>query len=264
MSYVTFAAVSVVSNETATIRTIAAVVASVFRIGGYAERGYAASFTAELAEGIAIARNGDAYEQAGPAQRKVMFDKAYPTAKRYAEKSVGICKRGDEKGAPILDIMKAESDEQARDLVAGWFFGPTIAAATCDELYEAFGFSTGKKKATPKDNAGDGEKSAGQDGAGAGDAGAGDAPKTQADADVAMANALAFAETVKSVMAGHSPAERKAIALAVIAEMQAALDWTGEQAITEPAPVDAAPVDAAPVEPAPTKNKRKAKELATA
>lgn len=253
MSYVQFAATAVVQNESATIRTIAAVVASVFRIGGYSERGYAASFTAELAQGIAIARNGEAYTNAGPAQQKIMFDKAYPTAKRYAEKSVGICKRGDEKGAPLLDIMKAESDEQARDLVAGWFFGPTIAAATCDELYEAFGFSTGKKKA--KAAAPDsGEQSAGEDGSGAGDAGAGDAPKSQSDADIAMSNALAFAETIKSVLAGHSPAERKAIAQAVIADMQAALDWTGEQAIVP---------DAAP-EADKAKGKRKTKEVATA
>lgn len=246
MSYAQFAGNKIVANENGTIRTIAAVVASVFRIGGFAERGYAATFTAELSEAIAIARNGaDTYANAGPAAKTVMFDKAYPTAKRYAEKSVGIAKKGESKGAPMLDIMKAESDEQAADIVAGWFFGPSIAAATCDELYEAFGFSTGKKKATPKVQ--DAPEAPAAPVASTGEEQEPEAPADRAQ--VSLDNALAFAASIKAVMAGSTPEARKAIAEAVIADMQAALDWTGDQA---------------PAVEAPAKAKRAKKETASA
>ncbi len=100
--------------------------------GNVPPMGYAARLIDVLSEQIAEQRAGKKWADMGAADRVSATRAAFPTAKRYAEKSVGIAKQAADKGAPVTEIANAEKDEDAAGTyaVAGRAHGCWAACAS--------------------------------------------------------------------------------------------------------------------------------------
>ena len=186
--------------------------------GNVPPMGYAARLIDVLSEQIAEQRAGKKWADMGAADRVSATRAAFPTAKRYAEKSVGIAKQAADKGAPVTEIANAEKDEDAAGIVRAWMLG--MGCTSQDALFAAFGFAKAAGKREPK---GATAKTPSSD---AQPAQAPAAEVKEADnrsvADVSRENAARFAESVRAVMAGMTDADRQFFAQTILADVQAA------------------------------------------
>ncbi|WP_155636167.1 hypothetical protein [Burkholderia cepacia] len=197
--------------------------------GNVPPMGYAARLIDVLSEQIAEQRAGKKWADMGAADRVSATRAAFPTAKRYAEKSVGIAKQAADKGAPVTEIANAEKDEDAAGIVRAWMLG--MGCTSQDALFAAFGFAKAAGKREPK---GATAKTPSEVTSATPEAPASDAQPAQAPAaevkeadnrsvaDVSRENAARFAESVRAVMAGMTDADRQFFAQTILADVQAA------------------------------------------
>jgi hypothetical protein len=215
---VAFAAKEILGAEKGMVtRAYSALVAVELRIGAFAERGRAVKLADELAVEFARLRAGDkAWAAQDETGRAVSVRACASSAKRYADKAVGIAKQAQTKGAPILEILNAETDADAQALVKAWFV--TLKCTSMDTLFEAFGYAkpTAEKKAKPAAP----EASAAPVADSAPEASA--APEAKpAPNDAKVGNVADFVAITRAVMANWTESERLEYAQAMLPELLA-------------------------------------------
>jgi hypothetical protein len=215
---VAFAAKEILGAEKGMVtRAYSALVAVELRIGAFAERGRAVKLADELAVEFARLRAGDkAWAAQDETGRAVAVRACASSAKRYADKAVGIAKQAQTKGAPILEILNAETDADAQALVKAWFV--TLKCTSMDTLFEAFGYAkpTAEKKAKPAAP----EASAAPVADSAPEASA--APEAKpAPNDAKVGNVADFVAITRAVMANWTESERLEYAQAMLPELLA-------------------------------------------
>jgi hypothetical protein len=148
---VAFAAKEVLGAEKGMVtRAYSALVAVELRIGAFAERGRAVKLADELAVEFARLRAGDkAWAAQDETGRAVAVRACTSSAKRYADKAVGIAKQAAQKGAPVREILNAETDADAQALVKAWFV--TLKCVSMDTLFETFGYAKPTADKKPKE-----------------------------------------------------------------------------------------------------------------
>ncbi|KGX19053.1 hypothetical protein [Burkholderia pseudomallei] len=226
----TYAAKEIIGTERSAItRAYSAIVALCLRDDNHGARGYAARLIDVLSEQIAEQRAGKKWADMGAADRVSATRAAFPTAKRYAEKSVGIAKQAADKGAPVTEIANAEKDEDAAGIVRAWLLG--MGCTSQDALFAAFGFAKAAGKREPKGATAKtpSEVTSSTPEAPASDAQPAQTPAAEVNeadnrsvADVSRENAARFAESVRAVMAGMTDADRQFFAQTILADVQAA------------------------------------------
>lgn len=128
-------------------RAYAALVAVELRAGAFAERGRAVKLATELSVEFAQQRAGaKAWAAMDETARALAVQACASSAKRYADKAVGIAKQAAQKGAPVREVLNAETDADALALIKAWFV--SLKCVSMDTLFEAFGYSkpTAKKE----------------------------------------------------------------------------------------------------------------------
>lgn len=214
---VAFAAKEILGAEKGMVtRAYSALVAVELRIGAFAERGRAVKLADELAVEFARLRAGDkAWAAQDETGRAVAVRACASSAKRYADKAVGIAKQAQTKGAPILEILNAETDADAQALVKAWFV--TLKCTSMDTLFEAFGYAkpTAEKKEKPQ------ASEAAPQAQAAPEAAPQAAPQAAPDNAGKVGNVADFVAITRAVMANWSEAERIAYAQAMLPELLA-------------------------------------------
>lgn len=145
-----FAVKAILTAEKSVVGTAyAGLVSIVLREGNFAQRGYAKDLIAPLAAQIAEQRAGSkAWAALDAGMQGTLRDRASNTAKRYAEKAVGIAKQAADKGLSVTAVQAAESDKDAAAIVKAWLFENELF--TQDALFEFFGFSKPNQAKEPK------------------------------------------------------------------------------------------------------------------
>lgn len=145
-----FAVKAILTAEKSVVGTAyAGLVAIVLRDGNFAQRGYAKDLISPLAAQIAEQRAGaKAWSAMDAGMQGTLRDRASNTAKRYAEKAVGIAKQAADKGLSVTAVSEAESDKDAAAIVKAWLFENELF--TQDALFEFFGFSKPNQAKEPK------------------------------------------------------------------------------------------------------------------
>lgn len=133
-------------------RAYSALIAVELRIGKYQERGRATILADALAAEIAAQRAGaKAWGAMDESAKMAAIRACASTAKRYADKAVGIAKQAADKGCETGAVMNAETDAEAQAIVKAWLFA--LKCHSTDALFETFGYSkpTAEKKAKTAD-----------------------------------------------------------------------------------------------------------------
>jgi hypothetical protein len=215
---VAYAAKEVLGSERGMVtRAYAALIAVELRIGAYSERGRAVKLADELAVEFARLRAGDkAWNAQDETGRAASVRACASSAKRYADKAVGIAKQAQTKGAPMLEILNAASDADAQALVKGWLV--SLKCVSMDTLFETFGYAkpTAEKKAKADKtapSAGTTEKPAQEQPQ--------EQPKQAPDNAQKVGKVEDFVAITRAVMANWSEAERLEYAQAMLPELLA-------------------------------------------
>jgi hypothetical protein len=220
-----FAVKAILTAEKSVVGTAyAGLVAIVLRDGNFAQRGYAKDLISPLAAQIAEQRAGaKAWAALDAGMQGTLRDRASNTAKRYAEKAVGIAKQAADKGLSVTAVSEAESDKDAAAIVKAWLFENELF--TQDALFEFFGFSKpnqgNKEPKAPSDKApGTPENVAPQKALDADGE-----PVASADPFAAIAqhmgNVHDFVTLTRRVLDVMTPADRQLYANAMLAQIQA-------------------------------------------
>lgn len=216
---VAFAAKEVLGAEKGMVtRAYSALVAVELRVGAFAERGRAVKLADELAVEFARLRAGDkAWSAQDETGRAAAVRACASSAKRYADKAVGIAKLAAQKGAPVREILNAETDADAQALVKAWFV--SLKCVSMDTLFETFGYAKPTANKEPKADAK--APSAGE--TSKPEAPEADAPRAKQAPDNAakVGNVADFVAITRAVMANWSEAERLAYAQEMLPELLA-------------------------------------------
>jgi hypothetical protein len=199
-------------------RAYAALVANELRVGAFAERGRAVKLADELAIEFAQQRAGaKAWAALDDGAKQLAIRACAASAKRYADKAVGIAKQAQQKGAPVREVLNVETDADAQALVKAWFV--SLKCTSMDTLFEAFGYAKPTAKKEPK--AADAKApSAGETSRPEPEP---EQPRAQQapDNSAKVGNVADFVAITRAVMANWSEAERLAYAQEMLPELLA-------------------------------------------